>query len=51
MEDDLVTLVNVLMGLVTRVLCHHWIIFDTHKLNFDELLFDDHLPSMEDDGR
>ena len=33
------------------VLCHLWIVFDTHKLNVCEFLFEDHLPSMEDDGR
>ena len=35
----------------SKVLCHLWIVFDTHKLNFREFLFEDHLPSMDDDGR
>ena len=35
----------------SKVLCHLWIVFDTHKLNFHEFLFEDHLPSMDDDGR
>ena len=35
----------------SKVLCHLWIVFDTHKLNFCEFLFEDHLPSMDDDGR
>ena len=34
----------------SNVLGHPWIVFDIHELNFHELLFDDHLPLMEQDG-